>query len=100
MTGGTRIGDGDILLIIDVQNDFCPGGALPVPHGDGASRVFVCGLAFDFCVRYSAEDARGGFAVSVFEGACRGLDVQGSVAATRASLAALGVQCIAAAMLA
>jgi len=22
------------LLIVDVQNDFCPGGALPVPHGD------------------------------------------------------------------
>lgn len=25
---------GDALLIVDVQNDFCPGGALPVPHGD------------------------------------------------------------------
>jgi nicotinamidase/pyrazinamidase len=24
----------DILLVIDVQNDFCPGGALAVPHGD------------------------------------------------------------------
>ena len=22
------------LLIVDVQNDFCPGGALPVPEGD------------------------------------------------------------------
>ena len=22
------------LLIVDVQNDFCPGGALAVPHGD------------------------------------------------------------------
>jgi len=22
------------LLIVDVQNDFCPGGALPVPNGD------------------------------------------------------------------
>ena len=27
-------GDRDVLLIIDVQNDFCPGGALAVPHGD------------------------------------------------------------------
>lgn len=26
--------DGDALLIVDVQNDFCPGGALPVPEGD------------------------------------------------------------------
>lgn len=25
---------GDALLIVDVQNDFLPGGALPVPHGD------------------------------------------------------------------
>ena len=25
---------GDALLLVDVQNDFCPGGALPVPHGD------------------------------------------------------------------
>src|SRR6266496_3839347 len=22
------------LIVVDVQNDFCPGGALPVPHGD------------------------------------------------------------------
>ncbi len=26
------------LLVIDVQNDFCPGGALPVPHGDEVIR--------------------------------------------------------------
>jgi nicotinamidase/pyrazinamidase len=25
---------GDALLIVDVQNDFCPGGALPIPEGD------------------------------------------------------------------
>jgi nicotinamidase/pyrazinamidase len=24
----------DVLIIVDVQNDFCPGGALPVPDGD------------------------------------------------------------------
>jgi nicotinamidase/pyrazinamidase len=24
----------DALIIVDVQRDFCPGGALPVPHGD------------------------------------------------------------------
>jgi nicotinamidase/pyrazinamidase len=27
-------GDRDVLIIVDVQNDFCPGGALAVPHGD------------------------------------------------------------------
>lgn len=26
--------EGDALLIVDVQNDFCPGGALPIPNGD------------------------------------------------------------------
>ena len=63
----------------------------------GLSRVFLAGLAFDFCVRYSAEDAqREGFAVFVVEDACRGIDMDGSVAATRANLAALGVACIAA----
>lgn len=25
---------GDALLIVDVQKDFCPGGALPIAHGD------------------------------------------------------------------
>ena len=29
-----QIRDTDVLLVIDVQNDFCPGGALAVPHGD------------------------------------------------------------------
>jgi nicotinamidase/pyrazinamidase len=25
---------GDAVLVVDVQNDFCPGGALAIPHGD------------------------------------------------------------------
>ena len=29
-----KIGPDDLLLIIDVQNDFCPGGALAVADGD------------------------------------------------------------------
>jgi len=60
----------------------------------GFSRVFLAGLALDFCVRYSAEDARReGFAVFVVEDGCRGIDVDGSVAATRASFADLGIPC-------
>jgi nicotinamidase/pyrazinamidase len=205
-------GDQDVLIVVDVQNDFCPGGALAVPRGDevvpvvnklaakfrhvvltqdwhprghfsfasthpgkaafdtiaapygaqvlwpehcvqdtpgaafhaalsiphaslvlrkghdqaidsysvfyendrttptglagylrerGIRRVFLAGLAFDFCVRYSAEDARReSFAAFVVEDACRGIDIGGSVAATQATLAALGVTCIAAAALA
>ena len=202
-----RIGDRDVLLLVDIQNDFCPGGALAVPHGDevvplinrlaqrfehvvltqdwhprghqsfasahpgrkpydtitvpygeqilwpdhcvqgtaGAEfhgglqlvraelmlrkgyhrdidsysaffendrkthtglsgylrerefdRIFMAGLAFDFCVRYSAEDARReGFGVVVIDDACRGIDVEGSMAATRRALAEINADCIA-----
>jgi nicotinamidase/pyrazinamidase len=66
----------------------------------GLARVYLAGLAFDFCVRYSAEDAsRAGFDVVVIEDACRGIDVESSVALTRASLAERGIPCIAAAEL-
>jgi len=212
MTETVITGDSDVLIVVDVQNDFCPGGALAVPQGDeivpivnrlatqfrnvaltqdwhpsghlsfasthpgkrpyetiaapygpqvlwpdhcvqqtpgaafhnalqiphaalvlrkgmdraidsysafyendrktptglvgylrerGVTRVFLAGLAFDFCVRYSAEDARReSFAVFVVDDACRDIDVNGSVAATRASLAALGIPAIAARKLA
>jgi nicotinamidase/pyrazinamidase len=58
----------------------------------GLGRVFLAGLAYDFCVRYSAEDAKTrGFDVVVIEDACRGIDLDGSVAATRRKLAEMGV---------
>jgi nicotinamidase/pyrazinamidase len=206
MTKEIVAGDRDILLVVDIQNDFCPGGALSVPRGDevvpvvnrlaerfthvvltqdwhppghlsfasshpgrkpydtiqvaygpqilwpdhcvqgtpgaefrkdlrithaelvvrkgyhreidsysafyendhtthtglagylrerGFKRVFLAGLAFDFCVRYSSEDARReDFAVVVVEDACRGIDVDGSMAETRRTFAALGIACI------
>ncbi len=80
------------------ENDrTTPTGLSGYLRSRGWSRVFLAGLALDFCVRYSAEDAqREGFAVFVVEDACRGIDVDGSVAATRTSLAELGVACIAA----
>jgi nicotinamidase/pyrazinamidase len=63
----------------------------------GLRRAFFVGLAFDFCVRYSAEDAqREGFTAVVVEDACRGIDLDGSVAATRASFAARGIVCLSA----
>jgi nicotinamidase/pyrazinamidase len=64
----------------------------------GLRRVFLAGLAFDFCVRYSAEDARReGLEALVIEDACRGIDVDGSIDATRRRLAELNVRCVAAA---
>jgi nicotinamidase/pyrazinamidase len=192
-----RVAESDVLLVVDVQNDFCPGGGLAVPRGDevvglvnalagrfrhvvltqdwhprghrsfasahpgrqpydvievaygqqvlwpehcvqgtpgaefhagldiphaqlvlrkghradidsysafyendrttptglagylrerGLTRVFLAGLALDFCVRYSAEDAhRHGFEAVVVAEACRGIDVGGSMEATRRS---------------
>lgn len=61
----------------------------------GFTRVFLAGLAFDFCVRYSAEDAKQqGFEAVVIEDACRAIDVGGSLSATRERLAALDIPCI------
>jgi nicotinamidase/pyrazinamidase len=199
-----KVTDSDVLLVIDVQNDFCPGGNLAVPHGDevvpvinqlaarfahviltqdwhprghlsfasshpgkkpfesievtyakqelwpdhcvqgtpgaefrrdldiphaelvlrkgyhrtidsysafyendkkthtglagylrerGLNRVFIAGLAFDFCVRFSCEDAHHeGFEAIVVEDACRGIDLAGSMDKTRRALAELGLR--------
>lgn len=66
----------------------------------GLARIFLAGLAFDFCVRYSAEDAhRLGFVPTVIEDACRAIDVEGSAEATRRSFSALGIPNIVAASL-
>ena len=60
-------------------------------------RVFVAGLAFDYCVRYSTEDARReGFDVVVVEDACRGIDVEGSMGASRELFSSIGVPCMSA----
>jgi nicotinamidase/pyrazinamidase len=64
----------------------------------GFTRIFVAGLAFDFCVRYTSEDARReGFDVVVIEDACRSIDVDGSAALTRDQFRSLGIPCVAAA---
>lgn len=209
MTGIALARERDVLLVVDIQNDFCPGGALAVPRGDevvpivnglsrrfrhvlltqdwhpphhgsfasshpghqpyevirlpygpqilwpdhciqgtpgaafrsdldiphaqliirkgyrreidsysaffendhrtptglagylrerGLSRVFLAGLAFDFCVRWSAEDAHdSGFEVVVIEDACRGIDVEGSMAETRRFLSERSIPVVASA---
>jgi nicotinamidase/pyrazinamidase len=61
----------------------------------GLRSVFLAGLAFDFCVFYSAEDGhREGFNVSVIEDACRAIDVGGSALAARKKLEAFPVPLI------
>jgi nicotinamidase/pyrazinamidase len=64
----------------------------------GFSRIFLCGLATDFCVAWSAEDAvRLGFSVMVIEDACRGIglptpDGGTTMDAARERLTGLGVR--------
>jgi nicotinamidase/pyrazinamidase len=56
-------------------------------------RVFIAGLATDFCVAWSALDARkAGFDVYVIEDACRGIDTQGSLAKAWADMNKAGVK--------
>jgi nicotinamidase/pyrazinamidase len=62
----------------------------------GLTRVFLTGLATDFCVHYSAVDARRiGFDVVLVEDACRAIDLEGSLAAAMRSMAEAGVERIA-----
>ena len=58
----------------------------------GFERITVCGLATDFCVFYSAVDGReAGFEVSVVTSACRGIDMDGSIARAMRSMNEAGV---------
>ncbi len=59
----------------------------------GFTRVFLAGLATDFCVAYSALDARReGFEAVLLEDACRAIDLDGSLAAARTQMAEAGVR--------
>lgn len=56
-------------------------------------RIFVVGLATDFCVAWSALDARkAGFETYVIEDACRGIDTQGSLAKAWSDMKKAGVK--------
>ena len=59
----------------------------------GIKKVFVTGLATDFCVAWTAMDARkAGFEVYVIEDATRGIDLNGSLAAAWKQMADAGVK--------
>ncbi|WP_454763794.1 bifunctional nicotinamidase/pyrazinamidase [Cupriavidus campinensis] len=58
----------------------------------GVKRVFCAGLATDYCVAWSALDARAaGFEAVMVEDACRAIDLNGSLARAWQDLAAAGV---------
>ncbi len=59
----------------------------------GITRLFMTGLATDFCVYYSAEDGRKeGFDVILVEDACRAIDLDGSLEAAMSAMQAAGVK--------
>ena len=58
----------------------------------GFTHLFLCGLATDYCVGFSALDARKlGFTITVVEAACRAIDLEGSLADMRRQWAEAGV---------
>jgi nicotinamidase/pyrazinamidase len=59
----------------------------------GLKRLFLCGLAYDFCVRHSAIDGTAlDFECLVIEDACRAVDLPGSVVAADQAFAEAGVR--------
>lgn len=76
------------------ENDrTTPTGLLGYLRERGFTRVVLAGLAFDYCVRYSAEDAAlHGFDTIVIEEACRAIDLNGTAAATKAAFRDKGIK--------
>jgi nicotinamidase/pyrazinamidase len=75
------------------ENDHTtPTGLAGYCQERGLERMFFAGLAYDYCVGFSALDARrAGFEAVVVRDACRAIDVEGSVAAMEAEFERSGV---------
>lgn len=70
-----------------------PTGLTGYLRARGIGRVVLMGLAYDFCVSWSALDAaRDGFETVVVADACRAIDTGGSLAQADAQMAAAGVR--------
>jgi nicotinamidase/pyrazinamidase len=69
-----------------------PTGLTGYLHERGLERVTLCGLATDFCVYFSAIDAReAGFEAGLVLEACRAIDVDGSLARALDTMREAGV---------
>mgnify|MGYP001627890854 FL=1 len=75
------------------ENDHAtPTGLEGYLRSRGITDLHLVGLATDFCVGFSAEDAaKLGFDVSVLTGLCRAIDLDGSLAAATGRMQAAGV---------
>ncbi|GAB3392989.1 nicotinamidase [Azotobacter armeniacus] len=78
------------------ENDRCtPTGLAGYLRERGMRRLFLAGLATDFCVHYTALDARlAGFETLLLLGACRAIDREGSLAAALSAMRAAGVEIV------
>ena len=76
-----------------LENDHTtPTGLAGYLRERGLHRLFLAGLAYDFCVRFSAIDGKAlGFETLVLEDACRPVNLPNSVAETNAAFAAAGI---------
>jgi nicotinamidase/pyrazinamidase len=76
-----------------LENDHTtPTGLAGYLRERNLQRLFLCGLAYDFCVRYSAIDGKNlGFETIVIEDATRPVNLPNSLAEANASLAATGI---------
>ena len=76
-----------------LENDHAtPTGLAGYLRERGLKRLFLCGLAYDFCVRFSAMDGTAlGFECLVIEDATRSVGISGSIEATHAAFAKSGV---------
>ncbi|HEV2710691.1 MAG TPA: bifunctional nicotinamidase/pyrazinamidase [Edaphobacter sp.] len=77
-----------------LENDhFTSTGLAGYLHERGLQRLFLCGLAYDFCVRFSAIDGTAlGFECIVIEDATRPVNLPNSIAETNESFITSGVQ--------
>ena len=76
-----------------LENDHVtPTGLAGYLRERGLLRLFIAGLAYDYCVRFSAIDGKAlGFETIVIEDATRAVGLPGSVEATLAAFAAAGI---------
>jgi nicotinamidase/pyrazinamidase len=77
-----------------LENDHrTPTGLAGYLRERNLQRLFLCGLAYDFCVRYSAIDGKSlGFETIVIEDATRTVNLPNTIAETNAALASAGIK--------
>ena len=96
-SGPIRLDRQAALIVVDVQNGFVTGGGLLVPRGEEVvpviNRIAPRLLATDFCVAWTAIDARqAGCETWVIEDATRAIDLEGSLELAWREMSACGVQ--------